>query len=253
MAKSKDLSSSLEDYLEEIYKQVRINKVARCKDIAASLNVTRASVTGALKLLSERGMINYDPYQFITLTERGEEFAKKIDRRHQIIKNFFIDVLSIDNDLADESACKMEHAISGKVIDSLLLFANFMKKKMNETTDWFNEFNSFCETELKRKEKKEDDTPSESKSNITIGRGYCHRYGSVKRLTDLQPGAFGIIKKIGGNGAIRQRLLDMGITRNTKIKIERVAPLGDPIEITVKGYNLAIRKEEARLIEIEEN
>ena len=76
--------------------------------------------------------------------------------------------------------------------------------------------------------------------------------GKIKTLSDLQPGCEGIIRKIGGNGAIRQRLLDMGITRMTPVKVERTAPLGDPIEISVKGYYLAIRMAEARNIEIEE-
>jgi len=74
----------------------------------------------------------------------------------------------------------------------------------------------------------------------------------LKRLSELQPGCEGIIKKIGGNGAIKQRLLDMGITRYTPIRVERTAPLGDPIEISVKGYYLAIRLDEAKYIEIEE-
>src|SRR4030042_187204 len=110
------LSSSLEDYLEAIYHLVNENKVARSKDIASNLNVSRASVTGALKHLSVKGLINYDPYQFITMTERGERVAKLIVRRHEILKEFLVDILSIDPELADESACKMEHAISGEGI-----------------------------------------------------------------------------------------------------------------------------------------
>lgn len=59
------------------------------------------------------------------------------------------------------------------------------------------------------------------------------------------------IVRIGGRGAVRQRLLDMGVTRGTKIRLKRRAPLGDPIQIDVKGYNLAIRSNEARYIEVE--
>ena len=72
----------------------------------------------------------------------------------------------------------------------------------------------------------------------------------LKNLCDLQPGCEGTIKKIHSNGAMRQRLLDMGITRGTTIKVERVAPLGDPLEVSVKGYYLAIRLDEARYIEV---
>jgi len=73
-----------------------------------------------------------------------------------------------------------------------------------------------------------------------------------RTLCDLEPGSEAIIRKIGGNGAIKQRLLDLGITRDTLIRVERMAPLGDPIEINVKGYYLAIRMDEAKFIEVEE-
>ncbi len=67
-------------------------------------------------------------------------------------------------------------------------------------------------------------------------------------LADMEEGQQACITRIGGQGAIRRRLLDMGVTRGTAIKVERRAPLGDPIEITVKGYYLAIRQSEAQHI-----
>lgn len=73
-----------------------------------------------------------------------------------------------------------------------------------------------------------------------------------KTLVDIQAGHEAVIVKIRGGGAIRQRLLDMGVTRGTKVKVERHAPLGDPIEISVKGYLLALRGEEAAEIFVEE-
>ena len=74
---------------------------------------------------------------------------------------------------------------------------------------------------------------------------------TVRPLSDLEEGQRAKIVKIGGAGAIRQRLLDMGVTRGTSIHVERRAPLGDPIEVAVKGYHLAIREEEARNIQVE--
>lgn len=74
----------------------------------------------------------------------------------------------------------------------------------------------------------------------------------VKTLADIEAGREAILVKIGGGGAIRQRLLDMGVTRGTRVRVERHAPLGDPIEISVKGYLLALRGEEAAGILVEE-
>ena len=61
-----------------------------------------------------------------------------------------------------------------------------------------------------------------------------------------------IVKQIGGKGKIRTRILDMGLTRGIQIKVIRVAPFGDPIEFEVRGYNLSLRKEEARQVMVQE-
>lgn len=61
-----------------------------------------------------------------------------------------------------------------------------------------------------------------------------------------------IVTKIVGEGRIRRRLFDMGITPNVKIYVRKKAPLGDPIEVTIRGYELSLRKQEAELVEVEE-
>lgn len=73
----------------------------------------------------------------------------------------------------------------------------------------------------------------------------------VKALADLKPGQRGIISKVGGSGQIRRRILDMGVVPQTEVGVERVAPLGDPIEVRIKGYHLSLRKEEAANIYVE--
>jgi len=74
----------------------------------------------------------------------------------------------------------------------------------------------------------------------------------LSNLSELEIGKKGIVIKVGGEGALRRRLLDMGITPNTLIMVRKVAPLGDPIEISLRGYGLAIRQDDARKIEVEE-
>lgn len=72
----------------------------------------------------------------------------------------------------------------------------------------------------------------------------------LTQLHLLQPGQRGVIVRIGGMGALRRRFIEMGIVKGETILIERSAPLGDPIEYFIKGYHLALRKEEAALIEV---
>jgi len=72
-----------------------------------------------------------------------------------------------------------------------------------------------------------------------------------KWLHELKPGEKGKIVKVAGGGGIHRRLLDMGLVSGSEVEVERVAPLGDPFEIKIKGYHLSLRKEEASNIEVE--
>ena len=69
-------------------------------------------------------------------------------------------------------------------------------------------------------------------------------------LRDIKTGASEVVAKIHGEGAVRRRIMDMGITKGAEVYVRKVAPLGDPIEITVRGYELSIRKEDAGQIEV---
>lgn len=71
------------------------------------------------------------------------------------------------------------------------------------------------------------------------------------RLDLLKTGESGIISKVGGEGPLRLRLLDMGLIPKTAVKVQKVAPLGDPIQLLIRGYDLTIRKEDAAVIEVE--
>ena len=110
-----ELTSSLEDYLETIYLIISEKEVVRPKDIAKRLNVSNASVTGALKTLSDKGMINYAPYDAITLTNEGRMAAMDVLRRHELLHDFFTNVLGVSKEEADKAACAMEHGISPEV------------------------------------------------------------------------------------------------------------------------------------------
>ncbi|MBC8014463.1 MAG: ferrous iron transport protein A [Sporomusaceae bacterium] len=72
-----------------------------------------------------------------------------------------------------------------------------------------------------------------------------------KLLSDLLPGEKGVVKKVIGNSAIKRRIVDMGVVAGTLIEVQKFAPLGDPMEVKVKGFNLSLRKNEADMIELE--
>ena len=72
----------------------------------------------------------------------------------------------------------------------------------------------------------------------------------MKTLRDLKPGDTSIVVRLHGEGALKRRIMDMGLTKGTEIYVRKVAPLGDPVELTVRGYELSVRKGDAELIEV---
>lgn len=72
----------------------------------------------------------------------------------------------------------------------------------------------------------------------------------MKHLNELNVGETGVVARLAGQGAVKRRIMDMGLTKGTSVTVRKVAPLGDPIELTVRGYELSIRKDEAATIEM---
>ncbi len=138
------LSASLEDYIEAIYHIIVKKQVARSKDIATSLDVSRASVTEALRTLSKKGLINYAPYEPITLTTIGKTTAEDVIFRHNALKRFFIEVLAIDDKTAEEGACKVEHAAPPEVISRMISFIDFLQVCPRGGNDLLQGFADYC-------------------------------------------------------------------------------------------------------------
>ncbi len=144
MKEKTDLSASLEDYIEAIYHIIGVKLVARSKEIAARLNVSRASVTEALRALSRKGLINYAPYEAITLTDEGRAIAEDVIFRHEALKAFFIKVLSIDDQLAEEGACRIEHTAPPEIIARMISFTEFMQVCPRGGEEMLKGFAEFC-------------------------------------------------------------------------------------------------------------
>ena len=113
------LSPSTEDYLETIFTIVSRNKVARSKDIAGKMKVKLPSVTGALKALAEKKLVNYQPHSYITLTAEGEKIARCVDRKHHVLTDLFTEVFMLPKEDAEKTACRMEHGMTTGVCEAL--------------------------------------------------------------------------------------------------------------------------------------
>ena len=142
---SRALSATLEDYLEAIARLVAENGVARVRDIATALSVHKSTVTSALKVLAERGLVNYSPYEVITITPEGNKGAKDIARRHSVIQRFLAEVLSVDEGVAQANACRMEHVVDREVLEHLAMFAEFVGECPRAGRDWLEHFRYYYE------------------------------------------------------------------------------------------------------------
>jgi len=120
------MTQSLEDYLETIYLLMINKKVARVKDISERLSVSGASVVQALKELKERELLVQEPYGYIELTEKGLAQAKRVFKKHLILKDFLMKILGVSEKTAEEDACKIEHCLSD---ETFLKMKEFISKK----------------------------------------------------------------------------------------------------------------------------
>jgi len=141
--RTQKLSASLEDYLEAIFNLAGGAGGARSKDIAAGLGVARSSVTGALQLLRDKGLANYEPYGCVTLTQRGQTAAREVVRKHRILTSFFADVLGVEREVAQRAACQAEHALGAEIIGRLLSFIEYVAASSQNGHDLAGEFRLF--------------------------------------------------------------------------------------------------------------
>lgn len=132
----KSLSPIQENYLEIIFLAEMQDGPVKPSLIAERANVSRSSVTSALKYLHSLGLIHYAPYAPITLTAAGKEIGREIYHRHVICREFFENILQIDPEQADSVACELEHVIPQNVIRRLGQFILFLQERQGEWENW---------------------------------------------------------------------------------------------------------------------
>lgn len=141
----RDMTPQLEDYLEAIAELQQEQRVARAKDIADRLKVTRGTVTSALKSLNVKGLINYQPYSHITLTKAGEQLSAQIIHRHETLARYFREILLLPRDKAEENACRAEHVLDPEVIERMVKFLAFVDKCPRTGEAWSHAFDEYCD------------------------------------------------------------------------------------------------------------
>jgi DtxR family Mn-dependent transcriptional regulator len=129
MSYENKLSGRLEDYIEAIYLTSLVQNNVRSKTIMEHFQVSGSSVTEALHVLRSKNFIIYQPCGLIILTPTGRKLARDVMRRHEIIKEFLIDVLKIEQEVADKSACLMGHAVTPIIVERMICYISYLKSR----------------------------------------------------------------------------------------------------------------------------
>jgi DtxR family Mn-dependent transcriptional regulator len=141
---SQTLSTALQDYLEAIGRIEDEKRVARPRDISSALGVHKSTVTAALRNLSEKGLINYAPYEAVTLTDEGRERAGRIAMRHRVVADFLVKVLNVEPEVAELNAATIQHAADEEVVEKIVCFLVFARRHAAQD-GWLARFRRFSE------------------------------------------------------------------------------------------------------------
>ena len=128
------LSAALENYLETIAALKKEKKYARVSDIAKALEVKASSVNTAINFLADNGLVIHEKYGYVDLTEKGEEIAKEVQHKHDTLYKFLNELLFVEESVAVQEACEIEHSVSKETIKRLeklytLLRTHFLQKE----------------------------------------------------------------------------------------------------------------------------
>ncbi|WP_297460863.1 metal-dependent transcriptional regulator [Thermococcus sp.] len=124
-----EISKREEEYLEAMYILHKNKGVIRVKDIAKMMKVKPPSVVDALKKLAEKGLVEYEKYDRILLTEEGKRIAEETYSKHLLLTRFFTDILGIPPEIAEHDACQFEHYVSKITVERIREFAQFIQEE----------------------------------------------------------------------------------------------------------------------------
>lgn len=232
-------SKSIEDYLKALYVLSKNGNTVSTTEISEHFKIAPASVTEMLKKLANKGFVKYSPYHGSTLTKKGFLVAQKMTRKHRLLERFLCDVLRIKKAEVHAQACAMEHSLSDEAEESLCRFLKHPDMCPDE-----GKVIPACDLQFSSCE---ECIAVHSKGLEEVGK----RRQNLVSIRNLKTGASAKVSFIRGEHRVLQRLLDMGLTPGTSIKVERVAPLKGPVEVCVRGSKVALGQDIAANVFVE--
>ncbi len=216
-------SQSIEDYLRVIYCINEVGRAAKTGEIAEMLGVEPSSVTEMVKRLASDGLVEHIPYKGVELTEKGRKAAERVVRKHRLLERFLHDILGIRIERVHDEACRLEHSLSDEVAAAI------------------------CKTMNQPESCADDDSPIPP---CILSVDDCTECGDTERqpdlkedirqLSEMKKGQSGVVAFVRGGALASKRIMEMGLTPGTKIKVIAAAPFRGPIEVSVRGTTTAL-------------
>ncbi|WP_040825961.1 DtxR family transcriptional regulator [Thermanaerovibrio velox] len=212
-------SKRSEDYLEEMFLEEMEGRLPSVTGLARALEVTKGTVVSVLKKLCAEGLLEHERYGNPSLTEEGRKRALSIYRRHQELAHFFR-LLGVHGERAQQVACEMEHLLDDQVEMRLFALSDYICEGLRRGEPWA--------MELKRRL----ESPMELPHPMCLG-------GDGRRCR---------VVRITAEGALRKRLLEMGMVPGMEVELKGRSWGDDPLEVEVLGRRVGLRSDEARCI-----
>ena len=211
------LTEPVEDYLKAIYEIERTGAAASTNDIAQRLSIAPASVTGMVRRLAGQGLLAYERYRGVRLTDNGRQAALRTIRRHRVIESYLTHALGYEWDRVHEEAERLEHAASDELVDRMAAAIGDPDADPHGAP-------------IPRADGTIDETASDT-------------------LADLQPGARARIARVSDeNGELLRYLDELGMRPGVRVRVDDVAPFDGPITLVVGSVRRTVGLELARHI-----
>jgi len=218
MSTTQQISATVEEYLEAIYKLEKTKGSAKTGDLARELNVALGTITNTIESMEKQNLITHKPYRGVKLTKKGRRIALDVVRRHRLSERLLTDILRLEWSKAHDAACKLEHALTDRDIIKPL------------------------EEVLGKPKTCPHGNPIPSESGKIIEE-------RCELLTSLCLGEKGIVIKITDERVeLLQYLSTLGLVPGVDVQIEKIAPFDGPITVRVMGTSHALGRRVASVI-----
>jgi DtxR family Mn-dependent transcriptional regulator len=226
-------SESIEEYLEAVYSFNEKGRLAKNQDISEKLKVSPPSVTQMIKRLADEGLVVYIPYKGAQLTGKGMALAQKVVRKHRLLEVFLYDTLKLPREKIHAEACRMEHGLSDETASALC--------KALDNPETCIDYDPIPECSL----------DVQDCQDCEKARTKQKEHKLITQLSNLKPEEEARVAFIRGGRRSTRRILDMGLTPGAYLRIVNAAPFNGPVEIEIRGTNLALGRRLAGKVYVE--